>query len=221
MQAPPGITITTMSPEQIRVVVVVYISALLPLLLVPLLRRRRVIPGWVPAVYVGCLLLCALGWELWFNYGWVAGDSVDMRRDPALNRMIPMHINWLMNSLADAGSVCLFGLWLMWRAAGRDHRVFEQWQWWPFVVLVAWCISQNIFVEMFLYHDQLATGKPLSWAPLVPTGPWWNPILFEFRDRTITLQGQVSWLLTPWILYAATTAYVRRWKAAGTHPVEG
>jgi hypothetical protein len=210
-----------MSPEQVRVVVVVYISALLPLLLVPLLRRRQVIPGWVPAVYVGCLLLCALGWELWFNYGWVAGDPVDMRRDPALNRMIPIHINWLMNSLADAGSVCLFGLWLMWRAAGRDHRVFEQWQWWSFAVLVAWCISQNIFVEMFLYHDQLATGKPLSWAPLVPTGPWWNPILFEFGDRTITLQGQVSWLLTPWILYAATIAYVRRWKAAGNHPVTG
>ena len=200
-----------MSPEQIRVVLVVYISALLPLLIIYLLRRRQVIPGWVPGVYVICLLLCALGWELWFTYGWVAGDPVDIRRDAVLNRMLPMHINWLMNSLADAGSVCLFGLWLMWHAAGRDSRVFEQWQWWPFLVLFVWCIAQNIFVEMFLYHDQIAAGKPLSWAPLVPTGPWWNPILFKFQDRTITLQGQMAWLIMPWLMYAATLAYVRRW----------
>lgn len=201
-----------MSPEQIRVVIVVYLSALLPLVLIPWLRRRQVIPGWVPAVYVGSFLLCALGWELWFTYGWVAGDAVDLRRADVLNRMLPIHINWLMNSLADAGAVCLGGLWLMWRTAKRDSRVFEQWQWWPFVVLFVWCIGQNIFVEMFLYHDQLAAGKPLSWAPLVPTGPWWNPVLFVFGDRTITLQGQVAWLIMPWILYAGTIAYVRRWK---------
>lgn len=201
-----------MSPEQIRVVIVVYLSALLPLVLIPWLRRRQAIPGWVPTVYVGSFLLCALGWELWFTYGWVAGDAVDLRRADVLNRMLPIHINWLMNSLADAGAVCMGGLWLMWRTAKRDSRVFEQWQWWPFVVLFVWCIGQNIFVEMFLYHDQLAAGKPLSWAPLVPTGPWWNPVLFVFGDRTITLQGQVAWLITPWILYAGTIAYVRRWK---------
>jgi hypothetical protein len=56
-------------------------------------------------------------------------------------------------------------------------------------------------VEMFLYHDQLAEGKPLSWAPLAPTGPWFNPVLFEFRDRTITLQGQIPWLLMGPLLY--------------------
>ena len=205
-----------MSPEQIRVVIVVYISALLPLLLIPLLRRRRIIPGWVPGVYVGCFLLCAVGWELWFTYGWVAGDAVDVRRADVLNRMLPMHINWLMNSLADAGAVCLLGLWLMWRAAEHDARVFEQWQWWPFAVLFTWCIGQNVGVEMFLYHDQLAAGKPLSWAPLVPTGPWWNPVWFEFRDRTITLQGQVAWLIMPWLLYGGTIAYVRRWNAGGS-----
>jgi hypothetical protein len=50
----------------------------------------------------------------------------------------------------------------------------------------------------------------LSWAPLVPTGPWWNPTLFEFRDRTITLQGQVSWLLMTPLFYAGVVAYLRR-----------
>ncbi|MEH6582467.1 MAG: hypothetical protein V7754_11075 [Halioglobus sp.] len=199
-----------MSPEQIRVVVVVYVSALLPLALIPWLRRRQAIPEWAPTVYVGSLLLCALGWELWFTYGWVAGDPVDVRRAEVLNRMLPMHINWLLNSLADAGSICLGGLVLMWLAAGRNSSVFERWHWWPFTILMLWCIGQNIFVEMFLYHDQLAVGKSLSWAPLVPTGPWWNPVLFEFKGRTITLQGQVAWLIVPWILYAGVITLVRR-----------
>jgi hypothetical protein len=61
---------------------------------------------------------------------------------------------------------------------------------------------------MFLYHDQLAERKPLSWAPPVPTGPWVNPTLFEFNDRTITLQGQVSWLLMAPLFYGAVVTYL-------------
>lgn len=79
-----------------------------------------------------------------------------------------------------------------------------------------WCLGQNIFVEMFLYHDQLAVGKPMSWAPLAPGGPWWNPPLFEFRDRTITFQGQVPWLLAPWLIYAGVIAVAHKKNGAGT-----
>jgi len=196
--------------EQARVVFMVYTSALVPLVLVPILRRRGAIPHWVVVVYVVSFVVCALGWELWFTYGWVAGDPVDIRRAPALSWWIPMHANWLLNSLADAGTVVLGGLWLMWRHAKRDGSVFRRWDWGAFAVLVAWLIGQNVFVEMFLYHDQLAAGKPLSWAPLVPTGPWLNPTFFEFRDRTITLQGQVSWLLMAPLLYGSVIAYLRR-----------
>ena len=196
-----------MTPEEIRVVIVVYMSALLPLMIVPYLRHQRVLPAWVPGVYIASFLTCALGWELWFTYGWVAGDPVDVRRAAALNNWIPLHINWLMNSLADAGTICLGGLWLMWRYAKRNNEVFHRWDWGAFAVLLAWCIGQNIMVEMFLYHDQLAEGKPLSWAPLVPTGPWYNPTLFQFRDRSITLQGQVSWLLVAPLLYASVIRY--------------
>ena len=73
-----------------------------------------------------------------------------------------------------------------------------------------WALGQNIGVEMFLYHDQLAVGKPLSWAPLAPTGPWWNPLLFEFNGRTITLQGQLPWLLAPWLIYGGVIALSRK-----------
>jgi hypothetical protein len=198
------------TPEQARVVTVVYLSSIVPLVLVPWLRHRGVLPAWVLRVYVASFLACALGWELWFTYGWVAGDPVDLRRAAALNAAIPKHLNWLLNSLADAGSVCLVGLWLVWRAFGRSDAALRRWHWGAFALLLAWFLAQNVFVEMFLYHDQLAVGKPLSWAPLVPTGPWVNPTLFEFRDRTITLQGQVSWILMAPLFYAGVIAARRR-----------
>ena len=68
-----------LTPEQLRLVVVVYTSALLPLPLVAVLRARGVIPAWVTRVYVATFAICALGWELWFTSGWVAGDSVQVR----------------------------------------------------------------------------------------------------------------------------------------------
>jgi hypothetical protein len=83
----------------------------------------------------------------------------------------------------------------------KDVSVFKNGNGALFVSLLMWCIGQNILVEMFLYHDQLADGKPLSWAPLSPLGPYFNPILFEFNDRTIMLQSQMPWLILPWIFY--------------------
>ena len=203
-----------MTFEYLRVIVVVYTSALLPLMVVPWLYRRGRLPSWVFAAYLGSFLLCALGWELWFTYGLWAGDPVDVRRSAVLTQFIPIHINWLMNSLADAGSITLVGLWFMWLSNGRRSEVFQSWHWWPFTVFMIWALGQNILVEMFLYHDQLAVGKPLSWAPLAPLGPWWNPLLFEFNGRTITFQGQVPWLLAPWMIYGGIITLVRRQTAS-------
>ena len=64
-----------------------------------------------------------------------------------------------------------------------------------------WCLGQNIAVEMFLYHDQLAEGKILSWAPLAPLGSYVNPELIEFNGRRIMLQTQTPWLIIPPIIY--------------------
>ena len=93
---------------------------------------------------------------------------------------------------------------------GSDRRVYNQWNIGAFLILLIWCISQNILVEMFLYYDQLAVGKDLSWAPLAPTGPWMNPVLFQYGDRTITLHGQVPWLLMTPILYFITMHFGRK-----------
>lgn len=198
--------------EQLRVVLVVYIAAIVPLLLIAYLRKKNTLPTWVVGVYVTSFIACALGWELWFTYGWVDGDPVHLRRAALLNSLIPYHLNWVLNSLADAGSICLAGLLLVQHTLGANSNFLTQWNWKAFSILLAWFIGQNIIVEMFLYHDQLAVGKPLSWAPFAPTGPWFNPVLFEFRDRSISLQGQLPWVIMTPLFYASLIGYLRREK---------
>ncbi len=193
-----------MSLEELRIIIVVYTSALVPILIMINLYRKDQLPRSILNIYLSTFIICALGWELWFNYGIFAGDPVEVRRSEVLNQFLPKNINWLMNSLADAGTICLGGILLTGKLLGSDRSVFNQWNTGAFLILLAWCIGQNIFVEMFLYYDQLSVGKDLSWAPLAPTGPWFNPVLFQFDDRTITLQGQIPWLLMTPILYKLT-----------------
>ena len=197
-----------MTLEELRVITIVYVSALAPLIIY--FYKKDNIPLWVPSIYLGSFLVCALGWELWFTYGWVDGDPVNIRRSEALNQWIPIHINWLLNSMADAGTISLGGLWLMWRYSGKNNQVFQQWSWSAFSILLMWCITQNLFVELFLYHDQLSLGKSLSWAPLAPTGQFFNPLLFEFNERSVMFQTQLPWLIMSPILYRAVITMARK-----------
>ena len=198
-----------MTLEELRVITIVYVSALAPLIIYFYKKDR--IPLWIPSIYIGSFLLCSLGWELWFTYGWIDGDPVNIRRSEALNQWIPLHINWLLNSMADAGTISLGGLWLMWKFSGKNNQVFQAWNWSAFSILFIWCITQNIFVELFLYHDQLSEGKSLSWAPLAPTGQFFNPLLFEFNERSVMLQTQLPWLIISPILYIAAIAMARKY----------
>lgn len=199
-----------MSLDELRIIVVVYISALAPILIMIGLYRKDQLPRSIIKIYLSTFLVCALGWELWFTYGLYAGDPVDLRRSEILNLYIPKNINWLMNSLADAGTISLGGILITGKILGLGRAVFNRWNLAAFIILLAWCIGQNILVEMFLYFDQLSVGKDLSWAPLAPTGPWLNPILFQFNDRTITLHGQIPWLLMTPILYMITMYFGRK-----------
>lgn len=197
-----------MSLEELRVITIVYVSALAPLIIY--FYKKDSIPLWVPSIYLGSFLICSLGWELWFTYGWIDGDPVNVRRSEVLNTWIPMHLNWLLNSLADAGTISMGGLWLMWKYNKQNIQVFEQWNWGAFSILLIWCITQNLFVELFLYHDQLSEGKSLSWAPLAPTGQFFNPLLFEFNGRSVMFQTQLPWLIMAPILYKLTILLARR-----------
>ena len=198
-----------MTFEEIRIVCVVYISALFPVFLLLYLKNKKSLPKWIPSVYIIAFFVCAIGWELWFTYGWIDGDSIDLRRSANLNIMIPKHINWLMNSMGDAGTVCLGGLWLIWVSSGKNKSIFHLWNWPAFFILLIWCLSQNIFVEMFLYYDQLSSGKRISWAPLSPVAQYFNPILYVSGEREISLQTQIPWLLTTPILYASTIQLIK------------
>ena len=199
-----------MTFEELRVVVVVYTTAIVPIIILFNLYLKDQLPRSILNIYISSFLICALGWELWFTYGLYAGDPVDLRRSGILNQFIPKNINWLMNSLADAGTISLGGILLTGKLMGADRRVFNEWNIVAFLILLVWCIGQNIFVEMFLYYDQLSVGKDLSWAPLAPTGPWINPVLFQYGDRTITLHGQIPWLLMTPILYITAMHFGRK-----------
>lgn len=197
-----------MSLEELRVITIVYVSALVPLIIY--FYKKDKIPIWVPSIYLGAFLACALGWELWFTYGWIEGDPVNLRRSEILNQWIPIHTNWLLNSMADAGTISLGGLWLMWRYSGKNYQVFQQWNWAAFSILLVWCIAQNLLVELFLYYDQLSEGKLLSWAPLAPTGQFFNPLLFEFNGRSVMLQTQLPWLIMAPVLYKTVIIMARK-----------
>ena len=197
-----------MSLEELRVITIVYVSALAPLIIY--FYKKDSIALWVPSIYLGSFLICSLSWELWFTYGWIDGDPVNVRRSEVLNTWIPMHLNWILNSLADAGTISMGGLWLMWKYSKQNIQVFQQWNWGAFSILLIWCITQNLFVELFLYHDQLSEGKSLSWAPLAPTGQFFNPLLFEFNGRSVMFQTQLPWLIMAPILYKLTILLARR-----------
>ena len=53
-----------MSPEHLRVVSIVYGSALLPLVLIPILIARGHVPHWVARVYIASFLACPLWMSL-------------------------------------------------------------------------------------------------------------------------------------------------------------
>ena len=194
--------------EEIRVIFTIYLSALLPILILFFLRKD--IRNWVLKYFFVMLLICIFGWELWFTYGLLGGDEVNFRRSEFLNFWIPQDINWLLNSLADAGTVCLGGLLLIWLIYGKSQTIFLSWQWGPFLVFYSWCLLQNVYVELFVYHDQLALEKELSWAPLSPGGNFFNPILFQWDKKSLLLQTQMPWILLGPIAYSLAIKFAKK-----------
>jgi len=191
----------TLTNQQIKTVQIVYSSALLPVIGLLALYVLNLISNWIIVVYFVSFALCALGWEIWFTYGIIGGQSVNVRRSKALNQAIPQNVNWLLNSLADAGSICLVGLLFVWILYGFDTEPFSSWHCGAFFIFFMWFVGQNIYVELVVYHEQLDEDKLMSWAPLTPLGPWWNPTLFEIKNRPVKFQTQIPWVLVTPIFY--------------------
>ena len=179
---------------------IVYTSAFLPLFILLVLSFSNKIPKWIWLIYLVTFVVCALGWEIWFTYGLVDGQSVNVRRPDVLNALIPQNINWLVNSLADAG-IGINGLLYVWLFSGLSTTILEKWSWKELGILAAFFLFQNLIVELFIYQAQLAAGYQLSWAPLAPTGPWWNPVLFNIAGKSVHLHTQLPWLIMTPLFY--------------------
>lgn len=203
--------INDLTIEQIRLITMLYTSAIIPLILISYLHWKKYLASWVLPLYICSFFICAFGWEIWFTYGLCEGDPVNLRRSIHLSNAIPMHINWMLNSLADAGTICLGGLFLIWKFLKGKKEKFNHWNWSVFLYLLIIFIGQNIIVEMFLYHDQLADGKILSWAPFSPLGSWINPLLFQSSDRTVFLQTQMPWLIMTPVFYKLLIYYLNKY----------
>jgi hypothetical protein len=183
-------------------------TSVLPLLIVAVLYLVRKLPRWVAAVYVMSFVVCAVGWEIWFTFGLWGGLPVNERRSPMMNIALPQAVNWINNSLVDAGPVCLLGLLFVWLIYRCRPTSFRKWHWGAFVVLLVWFVIQNICVDLFVLQGQL--GFRLSWAPLTPAGPWFNPVLFTYNGHNVQLQTQVPWvLMTPIFYFIVLKCY--RW----------
>ena len=179
---------------------IVYSASLLPLGILIILTFFQKIPKWIWITYFLSFLICLFGWEIWFTYGLVDGQAVSVRRPAELNALIPQNINWLLNSLGDAG-ICVNGLLYVWLFSGFKSTILDKWSWKEFLILATFFLLQNLVVELYIYQAQLAAGYQLSWAPMAPTGPWWNPELFQIGGKSVHLHTQFPWLIMTPLFY--------------------
>ena len=70
--------------------------------------------------------------------------------------------------------------------------------------------TKGIKKTVDLIYDQLAEGKPLSWAPLSPLGSWVNPVNMNLKDRTVSFQSQVPWILMTPLFYGLLIYYLNQ-----------
>ncbi len=197
--------------DEWRKVIVIYTSVVITLSISLYAMVSGRTKKWIVYTLVASFLVAVFGWEIWINFGLVDGQHVEMRRSDALNCAIPYQINWLTNSIVDTGVVWL-GIILVNKYYGYTSLPFERFVWPAFLILFVWYMGQNIWVEMILYHNQIGSDARISWGPMMPFGPWFNPTLFNFGEREATLQAQLVWFIGTFIFYYLAIFNYRRYK---------
>jgi len=110
--------------------------------------------------------------------------------------------------MGDDGTICMVGMAITWLVSREDGLRRVRWQ--SVLICSLWFLLQNIAVEMVIYSGQLAEGTEISWAPMAPNGPYWNPTLFRIGDSRCSLQAQLPWLFMIPIFYAILNWQYRR-----------
>ena len=164
---------------------------------------------WIALTLLSSFLIAALGWEIWVNFGLVDGDPVNLRRSGAMTCAIPMEINWLVNSLADAGIVW-FAIILVYWILPERALTYEKFQLMFLFIFFIWFMGQNFLVEAVIYHNQVGGDAAISWAPLMPLGPYFNPTLINFGERDITLQSQSAWIIGTIVFYYLSVYFYKK-----------
>ena len=164
---------------------------------------------WIALTLLSSLLIAALGWEIWVNFGHVDGDPVNLRRSDAMTCAIPMEINWLVNSLADTGIVW-FAIILVYWIFPKRALEYEKFQLVFLSMFFIWFMGQNFLVEAVIYHNQVGGDAAISWAPLMPFGPYFNPTLINFGERDITLQSQSAWIIGTIVFYSISVYFYKK-----------
>jgi hypothetical protein len=192
-----------------RRTIIVYLSAMAPIILSLYLIYKNKMKRWISLTLVSSFLIAALGWEIWVNFGLVDGDPVNFRRSDAMTCAIPMEINWLVNSLADTGIVWFAIILVYWIFPKRGLE-YEKFQLVFLSMFFIWFMGQNFLVEAVIYHNQVGGDAEISWAPLMPFGPYFNPILISFGDRDITLQSQSAWIIGTIVFYSISVYFYKK-----------
>tara|TARA_B100000767_G_C19771505_1_gene540298 strand:- start:3187 stop:3828 length:642 start_codon:yes stop_codon:yes gene_type:complete len=190
-------------------VIRLYIAAFIPVFLFSYFLIKKKISVSLGSTLIAAFLITALGWELWLTYGIAGGLPVDERRSVALSCAIPIHMNWILNSLADVLIVWIGIAFVKWLYK-KKQSPFLEWNFNAFFILLLWFIIQNIYVEGFFYNFQLGSNGDLSWAPMHPLGSWINPTLFIILGSPITLQAQSSWIIMTPIIYFTAIFFCRK-----------
>ena len=181
-------------------VLVVYTVSISPIILFLYLTAKGQMKKWITYTIISSFFIAMFGWEIWLNFGILDGQHVNMRRSEALSCAIPSSINWLTNSLGDV-SIVWFGIIILSFIYKNKKTPFEKFIIPAFIILLSWFVLQNIWVEIVLYYNQVGGDVRLSWAPLMPLGPWFNPTLFSISGKEVSFQGQIVWVLATPIYY--------------------
>ena len=192
-----------------RRVIVIYLVASSPIFLSIYLAALGKLKRWTFYAVITSFIIAVFGWELWLNFGLLDGQPVDLRRSGSLSCAIPYQINWLTNSLGDA-AVVWFGIIILSYFYRNTSKPFESFTWSAFIILLFWFLSQNIWVEVIFYFNQVGGDARLSWAPLMPFGSWFNPTLMSLGDRHISFQGQSAWIIATPIYYYLMIFFYRK-----------
>ena len=189
-----------LTSDELWLVLRLYAFALSPVVLGLYYLIKKNISYNTVIILCSTFFICAAGFELWLKNGLFDGLPVSERRSEALNCAIPQDLNWVLNSLGDVFIVWI-GLFLVKKIFNKSPYLFKKWNWSIFLVLLVWFVAQNIYVEVFIYHNQLGISGDLSWGPLMPLGSYYNPTLFEISGRPVTFQSQSTWVLMTPIIY--------------------